>query len=81
MIEHYRHLLSSYFLLILSSCRIDLMISGGNWLKKPAIISYFSSTVRPILDHHQDCVYCKRDVTFAFTLLLCKNEHLYWCIL
>ena len=32
MIEHNRYFLCTYFLLILSNCRIDLMIFGGNWL-------------------------------------------------
>ena len=32
LIEHYWHFLSTYFLLILSSCRIDLLIFGRNWL-------------------------------------------------
>ena len=30
------------------------------------------STLCRILDHHQECVYCKSNVTFACTLLLCK---------
>ena len=32
LIEHNRHFLSIYFLIILSNCCIDLMIFGGNWL-------------------------------------------------
>ena len=31
-IEHNRHFLSTYFLLILSYCRIDFIIFGRNWL-------------------------------------------------
>ena len=31
LIENYRHVLSTYFWSILSCCRIDLMIFGGNW--------------------------------------------------
>ena len=32
LIEHNRHFMSTYFLLILSNCCIDLMIFVGNWL-------------------------------------------------
>ena len=32
MIEHNSYFLSTYFLLILSNCRIDIMICGRNWL-------------------------------------------------
>ena len=31
-VEHNRHFLSIYFLLILSYCCIDFIIFGGNWL-------------------------------------------------
>ena len=32
LIEHNRHFLSTYLLLIISNCRIDLMIFSRNWL-------------------------------------------------
>ena len=32
LIEHNRHSLSTYFLIILSNCRFDITIFGGNWL-------------------------------------------------
>ena len=49
-------------------------------VNKPSIITCFRSTFCPICGNHQECVYCKRHVTFSCTLLLWKNEHLYWCI-
>ena len=36
------------------------------------ITNFYPSTLCPILDNHQGCVYCKSNVTFACTLLLCK---------
>ena len=47
---------------------------------KPSIISYFPSTFCPNLGYHQGRMYYKSDATSLSTLLLCKNEHLYWCI-
>ena len=47
---------------------------------KSSIISYFPSTFYPTLGHHRGRVYYRRDVTFVCTLLLCKNESLYCCI-
>ena len=35
LIEYKRHFLFTYFLLIFSNCRIDLMIFEGNWLINP----------------------------------------------
>ena len=32
LVEHSRHFLSTYFLLILLYCHIDFTIFGGNWL-------------------------------------------------
>ena len=36
------------------------------------ITNSYPSTFCPILGHYQRCVYCKSNVTFACTLLLCK---------
>ena len=36
------------------------------------ITNCYSSTFCPILGHHQGCVYCESDVTFACKLLFCK---------
>ena len=47
---------------------------------KSSIISYFPSTFCPTLGHYQGRMYYKSVVTFVSTLLLCKNEHLYCCI-
>ena len=48
-IEHYRHFLSSYLLLILSSCRISFLIFDRNWLIRFLLL---------IITHlfHQGCV-------------------------
>ena len=57
---------------ILSSRRIDFMVSEGNWLiNHPWLIN---SPFCSLLGHHQGCVYCKSDVAFVCPLLLCK----YW---
>ena len=48
---------------------------------KPSIISYFSIASSPTLCHHPGKMYNKSDVTFVCTLLLCKNERLYRCIM
>ena len=78
LIEHNRHILSTYFLLILSNCRIDLPIFGGNWFINLFIISYFPSTFCPTFGHHQGRMYYKSEVTFVCTLLLvCKLIHYY----
>ena len=45
-------------------------------VNKPPIIHWFPNTFYPILGHHQWCVYCKSDVSFACTLLLWTVEHL-----
>ena len=42
--------------------------------------SYFPSTFCPTLGHQPGRMYNKGDVTFVCTLLLCKNERLYCCI-
>ena len=46
-------------------------------VNKPTVINWFPSTFWPILGHHQGCFYCKKDVTFACTQLLCKNERFF----
>ena len=33
-IEQYKHVLSTYFVYVLSSCQIDFIVSGRNWLTK-----------------------------------------------
>ena len=71
-IEQYRHVLSTYFFI----CPFQL----PNWfyavqwelVDETPITNCYPSTFCLILGHHQGCVYCKRDVTFACTLLLCK---------
>ena len=50
-------------------------------VNKPSIITCFPSTFCPISGHHQRRIYCKSNITFACTLLLWKNECLYWCIM
>ena len=70
-IKQYRHVLSTYFCI----CPFRLQ----NWfysmwrklVNETPITNCYPSTFCPILDHHQECVYCKSDVTFACTLLLC----------
>ena len=47
---------------------------------KPSIIRYFPRTFCPTLGHLLWRMYYKSNVTFVCTLLLCKNEHLYCCI-
>ena len=47
---------------------------------KHSIISYFPSTFCPTWSNNQERMYYKSDVTFVCTLLLCKNERLYCCI-
>ena len=72
MIEYNRFFVY-IFLLILSNCRIDLMIFG-QLVDKFSIISYFPSSFSPTLDHHQVRMYYKSDITFVCTLLLCKKS-------
>ena len=67
---HYRHFLSIYFLLFLSSCGIDVMISGENWLinlihnKNYKLFSKdFRSNLRPSSRGNV----LQSDVTFACT--------------
>ena len=71
------------YLLILSNCRIDLMVFElPNWsydirresVDKSSIISYLPSTFYPTLGHHLGRMYYKSDVTFVCTLLLCKKS-------
>ena len=80
LIKHYRHFLSTYFFVNL----FDLpYLSYDIWwelVDKSSIISYFPSTFCSTLGHHQGRMYYKSDVTFVCTLLLCKNERLYCCI-
>ena len=73
LIEYNRHFCLHIFLLILSSCCIDIRRELVN---KPFIISYFQSTFCPTSGPHQGAMYYKSDVTFVCTLLLCKNERL-----
>ena len=40
------------FVFIHSSCHIDVMIFGRNWLHKPSIINWFPSTFGLVLSHH-----------------------------
>ena len=71
-IEQYRYVLYVYFCI----CPFQL----PNWfydvwwelVDETPIINCYRSTFCPILGHHQGCVYCKRDETFACTLLLYK---------
>ena len=44
LIEYKRHFCLHIFLLILSNCRIDLMMFGGNWL-----INLPSLVLKPVL--------------------------------
>ena len=71
-IEQYRYILSTYFCI----CPFQL----PNWhygvqrelLDETPITNCYPNTFCPILGHHQRCVYCKNDMTFAYTLLLFK---------
>ena len=71
-IEQYRQVLSTYFCI----CPFQLL----NWfygvwqelVDETLITNCCPSTFFLILGYHQGCVYCKRDVIFACTLLLCK---------
>ena len=72
IIEQYRHVLSTYF------CIRPFQLP--NWfyniqrelIDEIPISNCYPSTFYPILGHHQGCVYCKSNMTFACTLLLCK---------
>ena len=80
MIAHYRH----FFVYIFFVNPFDLPYRSYDiWrelVDKLSIISYFPSTFSPTLCYHQRRMYYKSDVTFVYTLPLCKNESLYWCI-
>ena len=72
LIKQYRPVLSTYF------CK--LLFQSPNWfygvrqelIEEIPIIICYPSTFCLILGHHLGFVYCKSDVTFACTLLLCK---------
>ena len=74
MIEYDSHFMSTYFLLILLNCRIDLNDIRLELDDKSSIITYFHSTFCPTLGHHQGKMGYKIDVTFVCTLLLCKKN-------
>ena len=75
LIEHNRNFLSTYFFVNpfeLPYWSYDIWLELVN---RPSIISYFSSTFCPTLDHHhQGRMYYKSDATFVCTLLLCKKK-------
>ena len=56
LIEQYTNFFYLYiFVLILSSCCMDVIISGLNWLINLSyLINWFQSTFGPFLGHHQD---------------------------
>ena len=72
LIKQYRHPLSTDFCIY--PFELPHQYYGSQWelVYKPPIINWFPSTFYQILGHHQGCVYCKSNVTFACTLLLCK---------
>ena len=80
LIEHNRHFLSTYF--FVNPFELPYWSYDIRWelVDNPSIISYFPSTFCPTLDDHQGRMYYKSDVIFVCTLLLCKNERLYFCI-
>ena len=80
MIENNRHFLSTYFFVNPFKLPYRSYDISQKLVDKPSIISYFPSIFCPILGHHQGMMYYKSDVTFVCTLLLCKNELLYCCI-
>ena len=68
------------FVYIPSSCRIDFMVSSGNWLIK--LLKLISSQVFSAdLEPSSGCVIWKSNMTFVWKLLLCKCLLiiLVWC--
>ena len=80
LIEHNRHFLPTYFFVHPFELPYWSYDIWQELVDKPSIISYFPSTFLPTLSNHQGRMYYKSDVTFVCTLLLCKNEHFYCCI-
>ena len=75
-----RHFLSTYFFVYpfeLSYWSYDIW---REVVDKSYIISYFPSTFYPNSGHHQGRMYYPSDVAFVSTLLLCKNDRLFCCI-
>ena len=79
-IEHNRHFLSTYFFVNPFELQYWSYDSQRELVDKPSIISYFPSTFDLTLGHHQGRMYYESDVNFVCTLLPCKNERLYCCI-
>ncbi len=82
MIEYNRHFLTTYIFVNPFELAYSSYDIRRELVDKSSIISFFPSTFCPTLGHHQSGkgMYYKSDVTFVCTLLLCKNERLYWCI-
>ena len=74
LIKYYRHFLSTIFCVYLF--KLPYLFYDIQWelVNKPSIINWFPNIFCLTLGHHLGCVYRKRDVTFACTLQLCKNE-------
>ena len=72
-VEHNRYFLFTYFLVdpfILPYCFYHIR---RELIDLFSIIAHIPSTFCLSLDHHQGRIYYKSDVTFVFTLLLCKS--------
>ena len=81
LIEHDRHFLSTCVFVNPFELPYRSYDIRRELIDKPSIISYFPSTFCPTLGHHQGRMYYKSDITFVCTLLLCKTERLYCCIM
>ena len=62
------------FAYVLSRCRMDFMVSGGNWLNETPITNCYPSNRGWILGYHQGYVYCKSDVTTIYTPLMMAQD-------
>ena len=69
LIKQYWYFCQHIFVFILSNCRINFMISSGNWLiNLPQLIGSLILSVRHYITNY--IVYYKSNVNFACTLLL-----------
>ena len=80
LVEHYRHFCLHIFLINPFELPYGSYDIQQELFDKTSMINYFLSTFSPTLRHHQGKMYYKSYVAFVCTLLLCKNERLYWCI-
>ena len=71
-IKQYRHLLSTHFFISLFKLLHWFYGSWRELVNETSTTNWYPRTFCLILGHHQGCLYCKSNVTFAWTLLLCK---------